>query len=792
MFFLINEIIIYLLFTVINLSLNNYIYHPNEVINFLNELKLPQEDMHYIMDNITKILNDGYAFYEIAKNPPQPENVENYHNIVDIKKELEEIKIENKSYYEFWKDINKVLSKLRDAHLVIDFLDIYKITHNFEVLMPIRLELVNNYNNPRIYGRNTNIQNYNTFYSNYEEISNKIEANKNIPIRLINGKNPFDFISEFNNDNTNYRSPHANFPLKYKIYFQSEILPFSPEDLNNLIIEYDNNDILNAEYIIKSDIDINNYSNEDIWLKLSKINISNNKKYINQQLMNMNNIFEEIDDIDINSNKNKGKFKFYDINDSDDDDEEDECDWDFCYLNSFKCKVDKGNNINVYYIQDFLSFDPASFRNIMIKCAILFDNNTYPIVLIDDLNTGGSVYLSQFLLETLSPLSTSNIYYSIRNTDILSNYFKQKQKIVYDLNTCNKIYFSDLLKKENTIKVNYGNNINDILSPPFMIQAQIRKSLDIVKSQLKNKRKPTDIMVLTDGYSFSAASILIKYLQYYGGGIIVGYYGHPNKKNIPYDSSISPSAVFSNSDLEEMSDEFKKFHDKYKISIQVAGYQTYYHPKDMSIPLEYLVTPVDEVFPLYEFITNNNYEKFINIAKNIFNKYKNNCNPKNKKLVKVSSDCDKYFENKYTHGGYQCGNDGKWSSKCVPSYCDPGFIFYYVEGKCLIDNCSSVERIIDNETHIDNETNKNNNENETQTDNNKKDENNNNNNNNNEGKTNKDYKIIAIIIISSVLFLVIIIIIIVLIFMKKKKKDMDYDEIQKISLIIQDRDIDII
>ena len=85
---------------------------------------------------------------------------------------------------------------------------------------------------------------------------------------------------------------------------------------------------------------------------------------------------------------NSSRDKFYDINDSDDDDEEDECDWDFCYLNSFKCKVDKGNNINVYYIQDFLSFDPASFRNIMIKCAILFDNNTYPIVLIDDLNTG--------------------------------------------------------------------------------------------------------------------------------------------------------------------------------------------------------------------------------------------------------------------------------------------------------------------------------------------------------------------------------------------------------------------
>ena len=126
-------------------------------------------------------------------------------------------------------------------------------------------------------------------------------------------------------------------------------------------------------------------------------------------------------------------------------------------------------------------------------------------------------------------MSTANIYFSVRKTDVLSNYLINNQQ-VYDVNKCKKKNFSELLETEKEIKINYGNNINDTLTPPFLINGQIREYLDDLKSHLKYKRKPTDIMVLTDGVSFSAASIFLKYLQYYGGGITVGYFGNPNKK----------------------------------------------------------------------------------------------------------------------------------------------------------------------------------------------------------------------------------------------------------------------
>ena len=743
--------LIYLFFTLLNLSLNSYFYKPNEVISFLNELYLSLEEKKYIIGNITKILHDTYAFYEIAKNPPQPDFEQNYHNKVDIKKELEEIDIEKTTYCEVWKDIRNVLGKLRDNHLLYDFADFYTITENFKVLMPLKLELLKNGENPRIFGRNNINEKYKQYFSNYENIITISEKNINIPIKLINQKNPFDFISEFNSNSCNYKSPHAKFPSKYKDYFQTEFLPFSVEDLNSVTIVYDNEDILTFDFLIISNIDIYNYKKKDIIFELSKIDY-NNKRYNNQRLMNINTMFEEIHIDNAIFNNNKNNFKLYNIDDSDDDWDFDFCDWDYCYFDSFKCKVDTINNINVYYMSNLLSFNTSAFANIMIQCAELFDKNTYPIILIDDLNAGGSVFLSQFLLESLSPLSTTNIYFSVRKTDVLLNYLINNQK-VFDTNKCKKMNLTELIETEKEVKIIYGNNINDILSPPFLINGEIREYLDDLKSELKNKRKPTEIMVLTDGLSFSAASIFLKYLQYYGGGITVGYFGNPNKKNFPYDSSVSPSAILSDYALSKASNEYKQFENKYQISMQIPIYQTYYNPNNLSIPLEYLVTPVDEVVPLYEYFSENNYDKFINIAKNIFEKYKKECNPNNKKLVKITSECDKLFKNKYTHGGYECGNDGKWSNKCIASYCDLGYIFDHIKGKCVIDYCSKVERIIDNNETID-----------------------------------KNKKFVAIIIISCVLALVIIVMIIILICMTKKKKDMAYDDIAKISLVIQDRD----
>ena len=64
-------------------------------------------------------------------------------------------------------------------------------------------------------------------------------------------------------------------------------------------------------------------------------------------------------------------------------------------------------------------------------------------------------------------------------------------------------------------------------------------------------------------------------------------------------------------------------------------------------------------------LTPEDYDKFINESFKKFEKYKTQCNPNNKKLVLLTNKCDGKFLNKYTHGGYKCGDNGYWTEECI-------------------------------------------------------------------------------------------------------------------------------
>ena len=128
----------------------------------------------------------------------------------------------------------------------------------------------------------------------------------------------------------------------------------------------------------------------------------------------------------------------------------------------------------------------------------------------------------------------------------------------------------------------YWNGVSDNLSQPFLlIGKEIRTDFNSLKKQIKNKRKPTDIIVFTDGFSYSATGILLKFLQYNGGGITVGYLGNPNKGHIPFDSSLSPSVVIEKETLQNISEEYKTLSDNYSYEIQFSNYQWHRARKDL-------------------------------------------------------------------------------------------------------------------------------------------------------------------------------------------------------------------
>ena len=178
------------------------------------------------------------------------------------------------------------------------------------------------------------------------------------------------------------------------------------------------------------------------------------------------------------------------------------------------------------------------------------------------------------------------------------------------------------------------------------------------------------------------------------------------------------------------------------------------------IPREFLIKPVDERVNIYELYDYTKYDKFIKKAKEIFKKYNvdNKCNKDNSYLLFEPNDkkCYKIENDSYAHGGYECNKDtGEWTTLCKPFYCDIGYYFDIVQGKCIKDLCTE-----EGNTPIDDSS-------------------------NNESK---DFPLWAIIVIIIGGIIIIGIIIIFIIFKCKKNKDdkiisdvslVDYKKINK-------------
>ena len=256
--------------------------------------------------------------------------------------------------------------------------------------------------------------------------------------------------------------------------------------------------------------------------------------------------------------------------------------------------------------------------------------------------------------------------------------------------------YNDLI--EGKIKVDYGNNIESDLTGLFYLNNKtIYNDIEYARIQMNNKRKPTEILVYTDGYSFSAGSFFLKYLKENGGAIITQYLGNPKKSEEIFDISQSPTPVFPSNLIQLFSkDNYKALMDEYDCELQLPGIQSFYNDTNTKVPLEYEVSAPDEKSEIFENF-DENYDVFINEAKKFFEKYKGECNSDNKNLLKISEECEGKFGNKYTHGGYECGNDGKWSNNCIPSYCDMGYTFDKADKKCIKDLLSIIDLPIENE-----------------------------------------------------------------------------------------------
>lgn len=686
--------LILLFFYQINHSLSYYqTYSLDKIFEIFKNLKADENDLKTIIDCFIRLFNQVYSYTEVAKNPPQPSFNNSYHEKVDIEKGLRNIKTKDTNMYEFYRELRLLFDRLGDGHLNIQINRF--LLKNVKFTDPIKLNIKIYNGKPRMFATIKISESNYKYFRNNDTMFKMIKDNYEVPITKINGKDPFDFVTEFGGVFCKLKSIQGTFRYKFahlskELTFNS--YPLTKEDLSNFSVEYENGNKFTTDYVVYSDTNINknisSFKNEfkSFVAKIKKNKDEEAKNVLKDILtFNSNNIFDNLFINEINEKINLGASS---IN------------WKYYEQNQIGCKVDEIHKVNIYGILSFMS-NGDNYINVIEKCTELFDENNYPIIAINILNGGGIIHNSHFLVEALSPKTAVNMYVAFRNKGLYKDVPEIKLIIgsLYDVDNCESLSYRSLTKNHHT--VDYGDSVSDsLLGPLFLSGMPLKKRLIPLKKKLKNPRNPTDIIVYTDGFSFSATSLLFKFLQYYGGCISVGYFPNPNLPKEYYDSSLSPSSILAQDALKFFQpDGFKTLSEKYNYEFVITGSQIFYSPDDFRRPLEYEVTPVDEIVNIYlndldtlnpSSIFNNkeNYEVFINESLRIFDKYKKNCNPKNKKLLLITDECKGKFGNEHMHGGYACSDDGVWDkTTCVPSYCDIGYIYDHKNKKCIADTC---------------------------------------------------------------------------------------------------------
>ena len=676
---------------------------------FYSMLKKDKRGLEYynrVIDNLKKILN-YYVYIDLIKNPPQPEHLPDYHPKVDTHAELEKIRseISNETYfYDFFRKIRFLIDSYKDAHMSYG---LKGFPSRYSFLCPVKLKTIEPENGTAYMTAEIN---YNdpSFFKNGTEVFEIIKENIGEPILEINGQSPFDFIQNFGGKFFKLKNPQANYAFQthqyaapYVIYF-----PFNENELA-FSLTYANGTGFQTEYAIVETV--NNANNENNLKQFfNDINIENEfMNYLENYFSNNEyGVPKGLNELIIDFEKSKGihndlaksniflykdeKELFYRNILTEDNSKNSNIKWDYEYSpgnpRSFQCRVDNDNKLNVIHMPTFDFKNVTLIVQLIKNCVELFDKNEYKIVIILNFNGGGVEYVAQNLIEYIQPNIPSQFFSTFRYGEYLDRYYDinfTDHSIVETCKVPDKKYIL-----ENIISIDYGEGIINNVTKPLRRFGQHREEFIEEKKKLKNKRKPNEIIVFTDGYSASSASLFTKSLQNEGGAIIVGYNGNPVSGDI-FDGSQHFSSVFNYSDLTILEKDLMKQMENDDIYFtQICRTNNLFDYENLEVPEEFNIIKVDEVANIYEaYSEDENYQKFMDKANQIFNQYIEGCNTRNHKLTLLDDKCT--FQNdKYAHGGHPCGNSGAWDlNTCIQVYCDEGY--YLDDSQCIRDPCVS-------------------------------------------------------------------------------------------------------
>ena len=690
---------------------------PAQAIACVRKANFGSDFYKSVIDDIVT-LTEPYVFLDILKNPPQPEGFSGYFKPVDLIANLKKISTSPASFYDFYRSLQRVLISAQDGHLRYFFPGNENYDHkllNFCALMPMALLTKDVDGTPKMFAFPLDDDRYEYFVDG-TEIYNTLVSNVNVPLSSINGKTPFEFVLNFGKE---YYNNMKNTDAKYTNalgYFSDTLslyyFPLDASDFTGITFVYENGVTIKTDLV---------FENAEPQAEVNKTNNLKNKmsftEYVRTYLRNNNKRVKDLDLVKLMEAWKRGEDVPVEksLTEKEALEELEKMDikkilaqpakrsvteggWDYATEDGIlKCREEKENEVNVYSINSFSSSDMNEYVNVLTNCARMFDANTYPIVVINEKNVGGLVDLSTIFQETLQPDMVARAYASYKNDTNLRRAFEMTK--FYDNlennETCERL--GSIEEMYEVIETdNFGSGVTHSRTKPHsVVQLATAKATMGIRPLFTHRRKPTEIVVFTDSYSFSAGSFFTKGLKEAGAAIIVGYNGYPGSSKKTFDIGQSPT----NSLHDELpffnKEAFDRLSEKGVDYDSTSAGETY-RVRDIQmrndstkalVPREFLFDAPDERVPIYNWYT---YNELVSAAKAIIEKYKTQCNPDNPRLHLRDSACDEIINKTHMHGGYVCGADGKWSTKCEGYYCDDGFLYDAATDSCIQDLCPEM------------------------------------------------------------------------------------------------------
>jgi len=298
------------------------------------------------------------------------------------------------------------------------------------------------------------------------------------------------------------------------------------------------------------------------------------------------------------------------------------------------------------------------------------------------------VVLEELMELLLMPNSDYRMLAAIRKTDVSKHIAVEYEDGVFAQE------FSDLERKckhvndpekfwKKTVVDDLGNGVKHTRTEKYFLA--YRENLQDIYLECAlhdNIRKPTDIVVATDGFCFSACSIFVYNCLRTGSAIVSGY-GATHPGDTRFVAAQCPSSVIPPGELfDELAD-----NQKYGLNFQATFFESY------TISSKNSVTPGD--FEIWRIDKHTGFNESVGIdirdmvpyLKAVQVEYQESCNPHNQRLFLVDN-CTVEDPNA-RDTGHPCGENGQWDkTQCKIFTCAMG---YYVD----FDNNTCVESICD-------------------------------------------------------------------------------------------------